>query len=168
MTLLTDRAVSMYAASAADVVTLAHQIRPDEMAQMCALRGWDAYDPEAAARWIISSLSSQSWSLVGRDGLAFMVGGLDLVRPGVCECWAIATESAWEKHWKVMTMQCRRQIRRALAGGAHRVSTVALASRTAAHEWYERGLGMSSEGVRTAYFANGADGVEFAITRRNG
>jgi hypothetical protein len=67
-----------------------------------------------------------------------------------------------------MTMQCRRRIREALAVGAHRVSTVALASRIGAHEWYERGLGMRSEGLRTAYFANGADGVEFAITRRVG
>lgn len=165
MTLHAARAVSVLPASFSDVAVLAPHIRPDEMDQMCALRGWAEYDPEAAGRWITGSLNSDSWALVGRDGLAFAVGGLDIVRPGVVECWGIATMDAWAEHWRLITMQSRRVVRGALQRGAHRVETVALASRTRAHEWYMRGLGMCNEGLRRGYFANGADGVGFALTR---
>lgn len=168
MTMMTDHAISVRPACSIDVIALAHRIRPDEMEQMCALRGWDGYDAEASARWIIGSLNGESWALIGRDGLAFAVGGLDPVRPGVFECWGIATMDAWRDHWRLITKQSRRVVHGALHRGAHRVETVALMTRTGAHEWYERGLKMSSEGVRTAYFANGADGVGYAITRRIG
>lgn len=155
-------------ATAADVAILAPYMRPDEQAQMVALHGWAGFDPDAAARSIIAGMGSDCWALIGADRLPIAVGGFLPVRIGVLECWAIGTLEGWDRHWRSITKHCKREIRAALSTSAHRVQTVALASREAAHAWYRDGLGLQEEGRHAGFFANGEDGISFAITRRTG
>lgn len=166
MTVAIDHGCRVHRGLAADVSLIVHNPRPDEIEQMCAIRGWDTYDPELAARWIIGGMSDDCWTLTGADGLPFAIGGLDVLRPGVAEVWGIGTMAGWDRYWWQITKQSRRVIDNALARGYHRVETVALASRTEAHEWYRRGLRLREEGLRVGHFANGADGIGFAITRK--
>lgn len=166
MTALINHGVRVHRAIAADIAYLVRNPRPDEIEQMCALRGWETYDPESAARAIIGSMPADCWTLTGADGMPFAVGGLDVVRPGVAEVWGIGTMEGWARYWVQITKQSRKVVDNALASGFHRVETVALASRTAAHDWYRRGLRLNDEGVRVGHFANGADGIGFAITTR--
>lgn len=155
-------------ATAADVAIVAPHMRPDEQDQMVALHGWADFDADAAARSIIATMGANCWALVGADNMPVAVGGFDVVRPGVLECWAIGTPLGWERHWRSITKHCKRAIRAALASGSHRVQTVALASRVAAHAWYRDGLGLQEEGRHPGFFATGEDGISFAITRRTG
>jgi len=166
MTAMIGQGCRVDRALATDVAIVCRNPRPDEMDQMCALRGWEQYDPEAATRQIISGMSADCWTLIGHDGIPFAVGGLDLIRPGVLEVWGIGTMAGWDRYWREITRHSRRVVDNALAAGYHRIETVALASRTGAHEWYRRGLRLSDEGPRAGYFANGADGIGFAIVRK--
>jgi len=88
------------------------------------------------------------------------------VRPGVVDAWLAGTLEDWQRHGRAFTRICRRQVERVLACGVHRVQVAALASRTAAHEWYERGLGMQREGVLRGHFADGQDAIMFSRIRR--
>lgn len=168
MNMQTTHKVTLHRAIAGDVAMIARNPRPDEIEQMCALRGWERYDPEAATRQIIGSMGPDCWTLTGTDGLPFAVGGFDVIRPGVLEVWGLGTMDGWARYWREITRQSRGVIEGALAAGYHRVETVALASRTDAHKWYthRNGLRLTCEGPRAGYFANGADGIGFAIVRK--
>lgn len=166
MTAHIAHSIRLSPALVADMAILARNPRPDEAEQMAAMCGWSEYDPEAAAQRLVGSINATTWALSGPDGLPFYAGGFLLVRPGVLECWAIGTPEGWARHWRAISKHTKRAIGEALQH-AHRIETVALASRTAAHDWYDW-LGLGSEGVRVGHFANGADGIGFAITRRAG
>lgn len=150
----------------ADFDFLAHHMRPDEIAQHCALRGIPVsqYDPEQAVR-SLAAQNGMEFAMVAANGAPIAAGGFDYLRPGVFECWAIGTPAGWQVHWRPLTTYCRQLIDELLRTDAHRVQTVALASRTAAHEWYERGLRMQREGVLRGFFSDGQDGIMFAKTR---
>lgn len=145
----------------ADLVFIAQRMRPDEVAQWCALTG-RGYSADAMVR-ALANLPADV--LVGRDNMPVLAGGIDTLRPGVGEAWMIGTLDGWAQYGVAITRWGRKILTSALASGFHRVQTVALESRTAAHEWYERGLGMRREAVLPGYFADGQSGVMFAKTR---
>lgn len=147
----------------ADFGLIAREMRPDEVAQYLALTGLATYHPEVAARGLIAA-GGESYALVGRDGLPVLLGGFVPVRPGVVEAWAAGSVAGWAQHWIGITKACRRLMADVLTQ-AHRIETCALASRSAAHRWYERGLGMHRDGVLPGYFADGQDGIMFSLTR---
>ena len=148
-----------------DYAYLSARMRPDEIAQFLAFSGLQAYDAEVAARSFINT-DGPAYVMVGRDGLPFLIGGFQPVRAGVFDGWLAGTVAGWEAHGMTITRICRRLLDQMLRTGAHRVQIAALATRTAAHDWYERGLGMRREGVLRGYSANGSDAIMFSKVRR--
>ena len=147
-----------------DFAYLARNMRPDEIDQFVAMTGVGEYNPDIAAR-CLAAIPGYTWVLVGEDGLPFLVGGFQPIRPGVYEGWLAGTMAGWERHGFAITRICRRQMDALLRTEAHRVQIPALASRTAAHVWYERGLGMTREGRMPGYCADGRDAELFGKVR---
>lgn len=148
-----------------DYAYLCKRMRPDEIEQHRALRGGAPFDADRAARELCE-VRGPTYSLIDASGRPVAASGFDYLRPGVYECWAIGTVEGWERHWRAFTLTANRIMRGMLAGDVHRIQTVALASRTKAMEWYERGLDMQREGVLRGYFSDGQDGVLFARVRK--
>lgn len=146
-----------------DFAWVAERMRPDEIEQWTAKTG-APYSADGCAR-AMAAAAGPVFALIDPAGYPIAVGGFDPLRPGVYELWAAGTVEGWERHWRAITLNCARLIRRLFADGAHRVQTVALDSRTRAHEWYERGLGLRREGEHPGWFANGATGITYARTR---
>lgn len=147
-----------------DYAYIAARMRPDEIEQLLSFSGLPAYDAEVAARSFMNT-DGPAYVMVGRDGLPFLIGGFQPVRAGVFDGWLAGTLDGWETHGLTITRICRRLLDQVLSNGAHRVQIAALASRTAAHDWYERGLGMQREGVLRGYSADGSDAVMFSKVR---
>jgi hypothetical protein len=143
-----------------DFAYLARRMRQDERDQFAAMVG-SAYNPNAAAIAFISTPGMQ-FVLLGDDGLPVAAGGMEPSRPGVLDGWMIGTEDGWARHWRSITKTVRRIHDQALEAGEHRIQIIATAARTAAHDWYERGLGMRQEGVLRGYCADGSDAVMYA------
>lgn len=149
-----------------DVGWLCDRMREDEIAQWCALTGHATYDANLAARSVVATMGSLAFAIVGPDNLPVVVGGFTEDRPGVFQTWMVGTAAGWAQHWRGITKHSRRVMDGLLASGrAHRIQTHALASRRAAHVWYERGLGMTREGVLRSYFADQQDAVVFSKVR---
>jgi hypothetical protein len=148
-----------------DFAHLARHLRDDERAQYLALTGLEEYVPDVAARAFTASPGRQ-FVMIDRQGMPVLAGGFCPVRRGVFEGWLVGSPEGWSSYWRAMTKVCRGLMDDLLdAGGAHRIETFALASRTAAHEWYERSLLMQREGVLRGYFADGQDAIVFARVR---
>jgi hypothetical protein len=77
-----------------------------------------------------------------------------------------ATGTSWADHGRAFSRIARREMRGLLAGAAHRIEIVSLASRHAAHAWYEGPLRMRDEGLLAGWFADGQDARIHAITKR--
>lgn len=144
-----------------DFCHIARHMRADEIDQYLALTGLPEYVPDVAARSLVAS-PGKTFVMVDRAGLPVLVGGFAPVRRGVFEGWLAGTDQGWATHWRAMTKVCRGLMDDLLANGAHRIETFALASRTAAHDWYERSLLMQREGVMKGYFSDGQDAIVFA------
>lgn len=148
-----------------DWAWLARRMRPDEIAQHMAANGDAEYDPNTAAIRFITT-PGPAWTFVGEDGLPVAGGGFCPVRPGVYEAWLVGTMERWASHWRPMTRLFRRMCQQFLAqDGVHRLQITALASRTAAHEWYERGLGFQRGDRLPAYCADGQDALMFSLIK---
>lgn len=144
-----------------DYAYIADRLRPDEREQFVAFTGMDGYNPNVAARaWILTG--GLAYTLIDRDDRPFALGWFEQIRPGVWETSGIGTPDGWAQHWYAITRECRRRMAYLFENGAHRIQIVALASRTQAHGWYERGLQMQFEGTLRGFCANGADAVIYA------
>lgn len=158
----TIKRVRIGPATMSDLEFIAFHMRPDEQAQWLSITGRTSYDPLLCARTLAGTPGPQ-YVLVDTDGRPFAAGGFTEVRPKVWQTWAAATDTAWDHYWRDITGHCRRMIGDLLrSGDAHRVETLALASRTRAHAWYEAGLGQRYEGTLRAYFADGQDAVVYS------
>jgi hypothetical protein len=147
-----------------DYATIAKTMRPDEIAQFLAMSGMREYVPDIAAKaWINSP--GPAFVVVDRDNKPLAVSGFTPVHDGVYEAWAAAPLRTWQRHWRAVTKYCVRQMSALLEADAHRIQICALATRTEAHAWYEKGLHMTREGLLRAYCADGSDAVMFARVR---
>lgn len=159
-------AVRVMAPLVEDIAYLSRRMRADEIEQWLALTGFAEYDPNEAARSILATMGEVAFCLIDREDKPIVAGGYTRVRPGVWQSWMVGTDASWEKHWRSITKVSRQTMDTLLASPeCHRVQTMALESRTAAHRWYVEGLGMVDEGIKRAVFANGADGREFSKVR---
>lgn len=147
-----------------DFAYLARRIREDEKAQWLALTGARTYEPDDCARNCVM-LQGQKFVLVDGSDLPIVAGGFEEVRPDVFQTWMIGTDAGWAQHWRAITMHSRRLMQRLLDQGARRLQTYALASRTKAHQWYERGLRQQYEGTLRQFYADGQDAVLYARVR---
>lgn len=149
-----------------DWIVLSHDMRPDEVEQFAAISGLPAYDQQLAARTFIT-IPGEKFLLVDENNRSVIGGGFMPLWKGVCEAWMAGPLTAWEKHGKAITRAARRLIDAKLAEDAHRVQIACLASRTAAMDWYSRGLGMACEGLKRRYYAGGQDAMMFAKVRED-
>jgi len=146
-----------------DFAYIAGRMRPDEQAQFVAFTGADHYQPNVAARSYVMA-GGLAYVLVDRGNRPVAVGWFDELRPGVWETTGIGTLDGWAKHWRAITKESRKRMQALFDDGAHRIQIISLATRTDAHRWYERGLGMKNEGTLRGYCADGSDAVIHAIT----
>lgn len=146
-----------------DLLQLASRARPDEIVQ------WEALTDTA---WDIDEVANCHFN---RRGVKYVLldgdrpvvaGGYELVGPQVWQSWMIGTMADWGAHWFAITRHTKRFMDDLLTSGARRLQTNALASRTEAHHWYTKGLGMQSEGVMRNYGANGEDVAMFSRIKR--
>lgn len=145
-----------------DYAWIAARMRSDERAQFAALSGMP-YTPDVCAR-ALANTAGPHFALVDAAGYPVLLGGFEPQRPGVYEGWLAGTDEGWAQHWRAITLHCNRRLRALFLGGAHRVQLTALATRTGAIEWYERGLKMTCEGTRPGYCADGSDAVMYGRT----
>ena len=146
----------------ADFYMVCHALCEDEREQYRAFAGED-YDPATmAAAYFLRDCPK--WVLVGESG-PLVIGGFDMIRPGVWQDWLFSTPEAWSPpYWRSVTKACRRVMDGMLNSQAHRLQCLSLASRTRAHEWY-RPLGLRLEGTLREYGVNGEDALMFARLR---
>jgi hypothetical protein len=149
-----------------DFDLVAMDMREDERLQWLATVGRTHYSPTLCARTLVA-LEGPQFVLVGADSRPLVLGGFEPVRPGVDRGWMAATSSSWDRCWFALTREARRLMRHRFAEGVHRIEAVALASRTRTAEWFERGLGMTREGVLRGYVADGQDAVIYSRTRED-
>jgi hypothetical protein len=135
-----------------DFLRLTLNARDDEIEQYEALMGkeWDA------ERVAVEFFGKEGVSfMLAHDSTPVVAGGYDLIFPGVWHSWMIGTYDNWEKHWMSITKFSRRVMDDLLMGGARRLQTCVLESRTKTCEWYVRGLKMQYEGSWRNYGING-------------
>jgi len=151
-------------ASLSDLEFIALHMRADERAQWCALTGAAEYDPWLCARSLAAQDGPQ-YVLLDSQQQPIACGGFVEHRPRVWMTWAAAVEGAWALYWPDITAHCREQMDALFTSGrARRIETIALASRTAAHRWYRKGLRQQYEGTHPCYFADGQAAVTYART----
>lgn len=146
------------------ITYLCERMRPDEREQFVSLSFADAFDPEAAAKQLIG-LGGVKFSGIGADGMPLYAGGFFEIQPGVWESWMVGSLESWSTHWRNMTKTSRWLMAMLFDNGARRLQTTALASRTAACEWYMRSLGMHFEGTQRQYGRCGEDVACFSRVR---
>jgi hypothetical protein len=95
---------------------------------------------------------------------ALVVAGFIPQRPGVARTWMLATDEAWEKYGKELTIYTERGIALQLESRLHRVETVCLDSHTAAKAWYPR-LGLKQEATLAKFCTDGSDAALFVRLR---
>jgi hypothetical protein len=145
----------------ADFYMVCHKLPEDEIEQAEAFTG-RAFDPEAAAAAYYLR-DCPKWVIAADDG-PIVIGGFEMLRPGVWQDWLFSTPAAWDQHWRSVTKMCKRAMDAMLRTDAHRLQCVSLASRIHAHRWY-RPLGLQLEGTLHGYGVNGEDALMFARLR---
>jgi hypothetical protein len=142
-------------ATLADLEFVSQRMRDDEIEQALAFSGAELFDPGMHALRL-ANFGPIRYTLVDGDGYPAVVAGWYQVTPGVWQCWMMGTAKAWTDHWQSITKGCRWLMEELeKLPGTKRLQLNALASRTEAIEWYERGLLMQPCGVVQNYGANG-------------
>lgn len=144
-----------------DLMILCHDMAPDERAQWRALVDPAPYDFEQAAAKLYT-LPGVKFALLGPRGQLIGAGGYVDQGHGVLRDWLVAPPESWSTHWRSITEACKFAMDCLLDDGYRRLETCALASRTRAHRWYEKGLGMTHEGTLRAYGIGGEDVVIYS------
>lgn len=140
---------------------LCERMRPDEVEQYLALTAAETYDPDTAARGFMN-MPGFKFTLLDSEGLPAAAGGYEEILPGIWQSWMVGTCEGWAGNWRAMTKACRWAMDGLFEQGARRLQTSALASRTKAIEWYERGLGLEREGTWRRFGAHGEDVAIFS------
>lgn len=144
---------------------LVKHMRADERDQHNALHGDEQFDAHLACFGMVN-YPGPRFVLRKRDGWPLVMGGFTPTAPGVVQTWMIGSDAAWSTHWRSITKMTRTVMRNMLAhGDVHRIQTLAIASRPEACSWYERGLGMTREGISRAFTPRGDDVVHFSLIK---
>jgi len=153
----------------AAVEHVCHHMRLEEQVQHLAFMADTEterpdYNPRAAAASFLAADGLGAF-YCNDQGKPVLCGGWQPTLPGVWSSWMVGTDEAWESYWRDVTKGTRWTMDKLMQGGARRLETCVLASRTAAWEWFERHLGMQREGVRREYTPAGEDVFLYSYTR---
>ena len=146
-----------------DLIALCAKMRPDEIDQLKAMTGAEKFDFEAAAVGFYQTPGIK-FLLVDVKGEPIVAGGFEQIQPAVWHSWMTGTMAAWETHWRSITEASRFVMECLFEDGARRIQTYALADRTEACRWYERGLKMRHEGTMQAWAHDGRDVAIYSRT----
>jgi hypothetical protein len=141
-----------------DIYHIALRMRDDEQAQYLAWAQVEQYDPDEATRMVLSMMGEVNFALLDENGEAYCVGGFTESRPKVWQSWMMGTDDGWKNHWREITKASRRIMDTLLASDrCHRIHDYSLVTRTAAHRWYVKGLGMKFSHNEQKWFSDGQD-----------
>lgn len=155
-------------ATLADLEYVSQRMRDDEIEQALAFSGDSQFDAATHALRL-ANYGPIRYTLLDGDGYPACVAGWFQVTPGVWQCWMVGTMKAWETQWQSITKGCRwlmEELEKLPI--TKRLQLNALASRTDAIEWYERGLLLQPCGVVQNYGANGEAVAFFAREVKRG
>lgn len=144
-----------------DVLLVCRDLREDEWDQIVKMGG--ERDDDSVAAWA-RNVRGPKWAYHDDHGKALLVGGFIPHREGVYASWFLATDYAWKNHARELTMEAIERKAFMFGSGAHRVETVCLASREAAHTWYKK-VGSLYESTLKGYCIDGSDAMLFVETR---
>lgn len=147
--------------SLVDTLMVCRDLREDEWDQITKMGG--ARDDDSLAAWA-HNVNGPKWAYTDDTGKTLLVGGFIPFRAGVYGSWFLATDYAWKNHARELTLEAIERKEYMFAGGAHRIETVCLASREAAHVWYKK-VGSLFESTLKGYCVDGSDAMMFADTR---
>ena len=102
-----------------DLLQLASQARPDEIAQYEALVGrkWDI-DDVANGHFNRPGIR---YTLLDANDAPVVAGGYDPVGPGIWQSWMLGTMDTWGKHWRSITKASRFVADQLFEDGARRL-----------------------------------------------
>lgn len=140
---------------------LAERLRPDEVQHWLAMSGAEHYDADVAARGFMSTPGLR-FTLLDDAGTPIAAGGFHETQPGVWDGWMVGSLAGWGTHWRALTKAVRWLMGQLFAQGARRLAVCTIAARTAATDWYRRGLGMTHEGTLRRAGAHGEDLVFYS------
>lgn len=149
-------------ATLTDLDLLSQDMRSDEVEQVVAITGAPFHPGDTA--FLFAQLGGPRWTLADPRGLPVACFGVEPRQAGAGRAWMIASKRGWEQYGWRMTRVVRKTLDTLLAEDFERIEVMALASRTAAREWYERGLGMTFEGYHHKWI-RGHDFVTFGKVR---
>lgn len=146
-----------------DIFAVCCDLRADEWDQIEKFGG-RAHDIDATSVSCFQ-FPGPKWAYTNEAGRQLLVGGFIPHRTGVYASWFLATAYAWENHAYELTREAIDRKAFMFQSGAHRVETVCLSSRTAAHAWYKK-VGSVFESTLKSYCIDGSDAAMFVETRR--
>ena len=150
---------NLVACRAIHVLILAERMREDEREQYEAL-AFEPFSVDGASKSFISK-GGPAFCLVDPDGNPLCAGGFEPLVPGVWQSWMLGSYEGWE-NWRAITKASRWVMGNLFAGGARRLQGSCIPTRSAAIEWFKRGLGMDHEGTYRAFGFHGEDLMQFA------
>lgn len=145
-----------------DVALCASKLIEADREQWCEFGVIDKWDASAVALecW---SYAGPKWAICGEDGMPLAVAGCRRMRRHVYQSWFLSGNELWT-HGKKVTEVTQFVMREMLAGDAHRIETLCLASRSDARSWYET-IGLHFEAEFPNYGVSGAAAAQYAIYR---
>lgn len=146
-----------------DILGVCLALPADEREVYLAMTG-EEFDPDKVAVDLWAT-PGPNWCMADEHGRPVVVCGYARARPGVFRSWYLATAEAWEKHGVEVTQHTQDIIRSMLAqGGAHRLETLTLASKSRARRWYDR-LGLQFESTLKGFGVGGEAAVLYVALR---
>lgn len=144
-----------------DFLAIAESMPVDERRQYLATTGETSFDAQNAARAMVQ-MPGQLHCAATMDGRPVSIGGFQRLRAGVWQGWMVGAAEDWPEYGRELTRLCRTLQQQVLErADCHRLEVLATRERTHAHHWYVDGLGMTLEGPRVKYFADGSDALVF-------
>lgn len=149
-----------------DLILLCSNARQDEIEQHEAIID-PVWEPQRVAADLYNRIGHK-FVLYDEGELPIVAGGWDPIFDGVWSGWLVGSEAAWGVHALSITRACRNIMDSLIqSDGARRLCINGLASRTAACDWYERGLQMTREGTMRAFGRNGEDLALYARVKES-
>jgi hypothetical protein len=149
-----------------NVFDLCRRMRSDEIAQLRAFYDVDKadgqFDADAVALMLLNKQSPR-YAVLQDDGDPAVCFGLEMVAEGVWQPWMVGSQEGWERNWRSITKACRWVLHSLFSAGGRRLEMSAIESRVQTHEWYQRALKMSPEGVKRKFGRNGENVHLFAV-----